>query len=236
LPVPYWRKFLRQPKIISNSGQSFVDRKEAGKLLAAQLNSFSGKGTVVIGIPRGGVVIAAEVASLLNTELDVVLSRKIGAPGNPELGIGSVGEDGKLFINEELALRVGADTAYIEGQRRFQLGEIKKRVSLYRKIKPKVSLSGKRVIVTDDGIATGSTMQSALFGIRQEKPEELIAAIPVAAKSAAFALMDYADQVIVLREPEFLGAISQFYDNFGQTSDEEVLHILKSFAKKADAG
>jgi len=185
------------------------------------------KNLVVLGIPRGGVVVAGQVSRQLNAQLDVVLSRKIGAAGNPELAIGSVGEDGKLFLNEDLASRVGADKVYIETERFRQLEEIRSRIQRFRQTKEKVPLKDKIVIVTDDGVATGATMQAALWAVRQEKPKELIAAIPVGAKESVELLVDHADKVIVLRVPDYFAAISQFYLHFEQTSDSEVLQILK---------
>ncbi len=173
---------------------------------------------------------AAEVARLLQAKLDIVLSRKIGAPGNPELAIGSVGEDGKLFLNAGLVSRVGADKSYIESEKIRQLAEIKNRIKKCRQIKPKVSLEGQTVIVIDDGVATGATMQAALLAAGRQKAKKVIAAVPVAAKESVVLLADYADELIVLRVPEFLGSISQFYENFEQTSEEEVLSALREAA------
>ena len=218
-------------QIVSHSDESFKDRKEAGGLLAAVLKGLVGKDVVALGIPRGGMVIANEISILLNSELDIVLSRKLGAPGNPELAIGSVGEDGRLFLNEGLAFQVGADEAYIETEKARQLTEIKNRVKLFRQFKAKVPLKGKTVIVTDDGVATGATMQAALLISRREDPKKLIAAIPVGAEESVELLASYADEVIVLRVPGCLGAIGQFYKDFEQTRDEEVLEILKSSVK-----
>ena len=214
-------------RVVFYSDESFEDRKEAGRLLAAALKGFRGKDTVVLGIPRGGMVVAGEIAGALNSGLDIVLSRKLGCPGNPELAIGSVGEDGRLFLNQDLAFRVGADETYIETEKARQLSEIKKRVQLFRQFKAKVPLEGKTVIVTDDGVATGSTMQAALWASGRENPKRLIAAVPVGAGESVRFLADYADEVIVLRLPGDLQAIGQFYRHFDQTSDEEVLEILK---------
>jgi len=185
----------------------------------------------VLGIPRGGVIVAAEVARLLHAKLDIVLSRKIGAADNPELAIGSVGENGELFLNDDLVSRLGTDKSYIESEKIRQLAEIKNRLKKCRLIKPKVSLAGKTVIVIDDGVATGATMQAALLAAGREKAQKVIAAIPVAAKESIDLLVNYADELIVLRVPEFLGSISQFYDNFDQTSEEEVLRKLKEAAE-----
>lgn len=218
-------------RVVSYSGESFEDRKEAGRLLAASLKGLSGKDTVVLGIPRGGIVIANEISRALNSELDIILSRKIGAPGNPELAIGSVGENGRFFLNKNLALRVRADKTYIETEKARQLTEIKNRIRLFRQFKANVPLKGKTVIITDDGVATGATMQAALWECRGEDPKKLIAAVPVGARESVELLAEHADEMIVLRAPENLGAIGQFYKNFEQTSDEEVLEILKQPAK-----
>jgi len=182
---------------------------------------------LVLGIPRGGVIVAAEIARILNAELDIVLSRKLGAPDNPELAIGAIAEDGRFFLNEILAAQVGADKSYVEAQKERQWLEIKDRIKRFRVVKPKVPLKGKTVIVTDDGVATGATMQAALLALRQEKPAKLIAALPVGAREAVELLADYGDEVIALRVPDYLGAIGQFYLDFGQVSDEEVLGILR---------
>lgn len=218
-------------RVVSYSDESFNNRKEAGSLLAYFLKEFQGKDTVVLGIPRGGLVVANEISRILNSELDIVLVRKIGAPGNPELAIGSVGEDGKFFLNKDLAFSVGADKAYVEKEKARQLAEIKDRMQMFRRFTTKITLKGKIVIVTDDGVATGSTMQAALWSNRQEKPKRLIAAVPVGAKDALELLADHADEVIALRVPQYLGAIGQFYEHFDQTSDEEVLAILQEEAK-----
>lgn len=160
-----------------------------------------------------------------------MLSRKIGAPGNPELAIGSVGEDGKIFLNADLASRVGADKSYIESEKIRQLAEIKNRIKKCRLVLPKVSLEGQTVVIIDDGVATGATMQAALLAAGREKAKKVIAAVPVAAKESAALLVNYADELIVLRVPEFLGAIGQFYENFEQTSEEEVLSALREAAE-----
>lgn len=218
-------------RVVSYSAELFKDRKEAGKLLASILKDSRLNDAVVLGIPRGGMVVAGQIQRMLNTEIDIVLARKIGAPGNPELAIGSVSEDGRLFLNEDLAFRLGADKAYIEEEKSRQLEEIKKRRQMFRRFIAKVPLEAKTVIVTDDGVATGSTMQAALWASLQEKPKRLIAAIPVGAKGSLELLLDYADEVLALRVPEDLGAISQFYEHFDQTSDEEALAILQAAAK-----
>lgn len=214
-------------RVISYSDEPFKDRKEAGRLLAGALKDLRLKDAVVLGIPRGGMVVAGEIACILSVGLDIVLSRKLGAPGNPELAIGSVSESGRLFLNEGLALRTGADEKYIEAEKSRQLSEIKSRLERFRRIKDKVILKGKTVIITDDGVATGATMRSGLWAARMEGPEKLIAAVPVGAKESLEALLESCDELVALRIPGYLGAIGQFYLDFGQTSDEEVLEILR---------
>jgi len=196
-------------------------------LLADELKYLSGKDTVVLGIPRGGVIVAAEVGRVLKAGLDIMLSRKLGAPYNPELAIGAIAEDGRVFLNEALASQVGADKNYIEAEKARQWLEIKDRIKRFRKVKQKIPLKGKTVIVTDDGVATGLTMQAALIALRQERPGKLIAAVPVGSGEAVELLADYADEVIVLKVPDYLGAIGQFYLDFSQASDQEVLGILR---------
>ncbi len=215
-------------RVVSYSDEPFEDRKAAGRLLAEALNEFRGKDAVVLGIPRGGMVVAGEIALLLDARLDIALSRKLGAPGNPELAIGAVGESGRLFLNQGLTLRALADKKYIEAEKARQLSELKGRVRLFRRVKEKAALKGRTVILTDDGVATGATMRAALWDARQDGPDKLIAAIPVGAKDSLEALVEYTDELVALRVPGCLVAVGQFYLNFGQTTDEEVLEILKS--------
>jgi predicted phosphoribosyltransferase len=215
-------------RIISRSSVPFRDRVEAGELLGRELQKFRGQRAVVLGIPRGGVVVAREVAWALQAELDIMLSRKLGAPWNPELAIGAISEDGKLFLNKMLLSRVGAESMYIQQEKARQLAEIKRRTALYRSIRPKVPLEGRLVIVTDDGLATGATMQAALWTARQESPEKLIAALPVGPEDTVMRLAKDTDEMICLRSPPFFDAIGQFYKRFDQVEDEEVVEILKA--------
>lgn len=222
--------------IISYSSQAFKDRQEAGRLLGLaiknQLKWPAGKPTVVLGIPRGGLVVASEIASVMCSELDIVLSRKLGAPHNKELAIGAVLEDGKIFLNEDAVRAAGASKSYIEKEKSIQLADISRRVELYRSIREKEPLSNRTVIVVDDGIATGATLLSSLWAARKEAPGKLIAAVPVAAQESLAKVAEYADEVVALRVPEYLGAVGQFYANFQQVSDEEVLQILQQAGKK----
>ncbi|MCR4336366.1 MAG: phosphoribosyltransferase family protein [Candidatus Omnitrophica bacterium] len=213
--------------IISRSDEPFIDRIKAGDLLADALGHFKGPQTVVLGVPRGGLVVARQVAHKLKVPFDIVLSRKLGAPQNPELAIGSISETGEVYLDQDLAQRVGADEDYLRGERESQFAEIQRRRKVYRRVCPKIDLRNKIVIVTDDGIATGATVQSAFKSIRQEKPRKLIGAFPVGPEDTLKRLSMLADEIICLKAPSFLEGVGQFYFNFGQVSEEEVLNILK---------
>lgn len=214
-------------RIISDSGEAFENRIEAGRLLTGYLERFKGDKTVVLGIPRGGVIIANEIAIGLETPMDIVLTHKLGAPGNRELAIGSVSEDGILFVNNSIARYVGADDRYVEQEKAFQLQEIAHKVKLYRAVLPKISLEGKIVIITDDGVATGATMQSALWAVQQEKPEKLVLALPVGPLDSVTKLSKDADETICLRTPLNFQALGYFFLDFGQVEDETLLQILE---------
>ncbi len=218
---------MGKARIVSYSEEPFSGRIEAGMLLAKELIKLRLKNAVVLGIPRGGVIIAQEIAEILNADLDIVLSRKLGCPGNPEFAIGAVSEDGKLFLNEKLVSELGEDKPYIEQEKARQLALIKQRVRQYRAVLAKLSLKDRCVIVTDDGVATGATMHAALWIARQEHPKTLIAALPVGPADTIQRLVQDADDVICLRAPSFFSAIGQFYLDFSQVEDEEVLEILR---------
>lgn len=214
-------------RIVSDSARYFSDRHEAGQLLARELIDLRGQRAVVLGIPRGGVIIAQELARALDADLDIVLSRKLRTPGYPELAMGSVAEDGKVFLNETVIREMGVDKAYIQQEKTSQLAEINRRSKLFRQALPKVPLSEKPVIVTDDGVATGATFQAALWSVRQEHPKKLIAAIPVGARDTVEMLAKDADETICLRTPPFFSAVGQFYLHFAQIEDDDVLKILE---------
>lgn len=220
--------------ILSQSQQAFKDRKEAGRILAQQLKDFKKDNPVILGIPRGGLVVAREVADFLCAQLDIVLSRKLGAQGNPELAIGAISEDGKLFLNEALTAQLDMHNAYIQKEKEHQLAEIKRRIKIFRGARPKVSLKKKTVIITDDGVATGATMQAAIWAVRQEGAAEIIVALPVGPQTTLAELAKDADKIICLRAPVFFSAVGQFYDYFEQTEDREAASILKeNFEKQA---
>ncbi len=219
-------------KILSNSHEPFSDRLEAARRLASELEKYRDKNAVVLGIPRGGVVVAAEIAEALHGDLDIVLTHKLGAPMNPELAIGAVCEDGKIFINQSIASYVGARNEYIESEKNSQLKAIGRRVEQCRGVLGKIGLEDRIVIVTDDGIATGATMEAALWAVRQERPKLLIAALPVGPDDSLHAIAESADETLCLQSPPYFGALGSFYLRFDQVEDFEMMEILRHEAER----
>ena len=206
----------------------FKDRTEAGRQLAITLSKYPyPHPTLVLGIPRGGVVVAYEVAEALSAPLDVIISRKIPAPYQPELGIGDVVDgDHITVLNEELVRMVGAMPEYLEREIAHQTEEIDRRLRIYRGDRPLPEISGKTVIVIDDGIATGYTFRTALEGLRRKHPSTLIGAAPVAARDSYEMLKPFADELVCLSIPVSFMAVGNWYRDFEQVSDEEVVAIL----------
>jgi putative phosphoribosyl transferase len=195
-------------RVISNSGARFLDRAEAGHLLAIELNGLKGRNGVVLGIPRGGIIVAQELALRIDADLDIVLSRKLGTPGESELAMGSLSEDGSVFLNNDVVRTFGITHYDIEQEKARQMAEIQRRSQLIRSVLPKTHLKDRLVIVTDDGVATGATMQ--------------------ASEEAIDRLAADADEIICLRQPAFFYAVGQFYTQFTQVDDQEVLQILEA--------
>ena len=218
-------------RIISTSSTRFANREEAGRLLAAELNEYRTQNAVVLGIPRGGIVVAREIARTLDAELDIVLARKLRTLGFEELAIGSVAEDGKLFLNQEVVEEFGVEEAYIQQEKVHQLAGIKRRIELFRLVRPKVPLNGRIVIVTDDGVATGATAQAALWSVRLEQPEKLVVAMPVGPDDTIRRLAEDADEMLCLSAPPLFSAVGQFYEQFNPVEDEDVLRILGEVVK-----
>lgn len=209
----------------------FRDRREAGQKLAEALSFLQGrKDVLVLGIPRGGVVVAAEVARALGAPLDVFITRKIGAPGNPELAIGAVASSGELVIDEELVLGLGVSPRYVEEETERQKQEIARQMTVYRGHRPPPQLTGKTVVLIDDGVATGATTLAALRALRASAPAELILAIPVGPPDTVGRLSAEADQVVCLHTPAWFWAVGAFYEDFSQTPDEEVIRLLQERA------
>jgi putative phosphoribosyl transferase len=214
-------------RILSNRGELFEDRREAGRLLAEQLSAYRGQKAVVLAIPRGGTVVGQEIARSLEADLDIVLAHKLGAPAHAELAMGSVAEDGKVFLNQEVIRELAIGRTYIDQEKARQMAEIRRRSLQFRQVYPKVPLAGRTVIVTDDGVATGATTQAAIWAVRLEKPEKLIMALPVGPEDTITRLAQDIDEMICLRTPPLFSAVGQFYVRFEPVEDEEVLEILK---------
>jgi predicted phosphoribosyltransferase len=210
----------------------FQDRQDAARKLAAKLKVKQLHDPLVLAIPRGGVVTGAVLARQLGAELDIVLARKLRAPYQPEFAIGAVSEDGQVYLNPHVANEIAPDDPYLEEERRHQFAEIARRKRLFRAVRPQAAVEGRSVIITDDGIATGSTMMAALQIARTQKPRELIAAVPVAAPDSLDEISRWCDEVVCLSAPRTFVAIGQFYEDFGQVEDEEVVAMLRATAPK----
>ena len=205
----------------------FRNREDAALQLAQRLKARKLKDPVVLGIPRGGVVTAAILARELGADLDVVLSRKLRAPYQPELAIGAIGEDREVYLNSFARQVAGVTEAYIREERDHQIAEITRRSKLFRAVRPPVNVTGRSVIVTDDGIATGSTMLAALHVLSAQKPQEIIVAVPVAPPETIERFRPYCSRVECLLTPGDFQAISQFYEDFQQVEDEEAVRLLR---------
>jgi len=197
--------------------------------LAEALGEFSGRtDVVVVGVPRGGLVVAEEVAEALSAPLDVVVVKKLGYPGNPEFAMGAAGPDG-YYLND-VASTVPKE--YVEGEIREKQREARERVTMLRGAAPPVDIHGKTVIVVDDGVATGASMMMAVRLLRAGGPASIVVAVPVAPPEAVKALRDVADRVVAVSQPESFYAIGQFYADFSQTSDEEARRILEEARRR----
>lgn len=200
----------------------FADRVDAGRQLAEVCRGRVGADALVLGVPRGGAIVAAEVARALELELDVVVVRKIGAPGQPEYAIGAIDEAGRV-----LGVRPGAaDETYLRDAAERGRGEIARRLAVYRGGREQPRIDGREVLLVDDGVATGSTLHAAVESVRAAGAMRVVVAVPVAAPSAATALRALADDLIVIDEPMDFYAVGQFYRAFGQTPDAEVVAAL----------
>lgn len=205
----------------------FRDRDEAANRLAEKLTTYEGKNPLILAIPRGAVPMARIIADRLGGEFDVVLVRKLRAPYQPELAIGSVDESGWTYI-APFAASMGADEDYLAEEKQVQMETIRKRRAQYTPIRPPIDPAGRIVIVIDDGLATGATMISALHGLRARKPARLICAVPVAPPDTLDKVRQMADEVVCLEAPEFFQAVGQFYRHFNQVEDDEVIALLRA--------
>lgn len=213
--------------------EMYQDRIDAGVQLAESLLSYKNRDVVVLAIPRGGVVVAAEVAKALEAPLDLVIPRKIGAPGNEELAIGAVAGADQVIINEPLAKSLRVSDDYLQKETVKQLMEIKRRRRLYLGESKEHELTGKVAILVDDGLATGSTAKAAIMATRLKQPRKLVLAIPVAPRDTVETISKMVDELVCLKIPGDFFAVGQFYNNFDQVNDIEVVEILTEFKKTA---
>lgn len=213
----------------------FKDRTAAGRDLAISLERYRGPATLVLGLPRGGVVVAAEVARVLGAELNVMVTRKIGAPGNPEYAIGAVAEGGEVVLNDEEIAAYRIPLAYVQQETRRQEEEIQRRVQLYRGGAPLPPMRDRPVLVVDDGVATGYTMLAALRAVKNQGAKPVVMATPVIPPSALSRLQYECDDSVVLASPEPFYAVGLFYEDFAQVSDQDVIRLLREAAARQAA-
>jgi putative phosphoribosyl transferase len=211
----------------------FADREEAGRLLGQAVAERHPVDTVVIALPRGGVPVAVQVARALNAPLDLLLVRKIGAPGQPELAVGAVAEGvpPAVVVDERTLDLTGTPLDYVKREANAQLEEIERRRKLYLGNSARVPLAGRTVVLVDDGLATGSTVRAALQALRRRGPARIVLAVPVAPADALQALRASVDDVVCLSEPEFFGGVGAHYCDFHQVGDNEVMALMHDAAR-----
>lgn len=207
----------------------FLDRRDAGRRLAHALIHYKeASDTLILALPRGGVVVGYEISRELHLPLEVLVTRKLGAPGNPELAMGALSETGYRHLNPEVLLSFGVSSGQLEEEVQRQQQEIARRVERYRRGRPLSSMTGRSVILVDDGVATGATFYASVTALRTLSVRRLVAAIPVASSQVRSELLSNVDEVVILETPMSFAAIGQFYLDFSQVSDEEVIACLES--------
>jgi putative phosphoribosyl transferase len=210
----------------------FADRLDAGRRLASALSAYRGRHPLVLAIPRGAVAMGAEIAKLLGGELDVVLVKKLHAPGSPEFAVGAVDESGWTFV-AGYAGQAGADEAYLAHERAEELRLLQRRRAQYTPARAPADPAGRIAIVVDDGIATGASMIAALHAVRAKQPARLVCAVPVAPPDSLAQIRPHADEVVCLETPEAFMAVGQFYRHFAQVEDDEVVALLARHSRRA---
>lgn len=206
----------------------FADRRQAGRELARLLPPLESADTVVLALPRGGVPVAYEIAHAIGAPLEVFLVRKLGTPGHEELAMGAIASGGIRVLNDDVVHALGIRPDQIDVVARREQEELTRREAVYRSGRPLPELKGRTVILVDDGLATGSTMKAAVHAVKQQQPARVIVAVPVGAPETCRALAAIADQVICARTPLSFSAVGQWYRDFTQTTDAEVLELLSS--------
>lgn len=206
----------------------FRNRMEAGRILADQLSKYVNRPDVlVLGLPRGGVPVAFQVAKALHVPLDVLVVRKLGMPGEPELAIGAIASGGVRVINDEVVQAYGISSQVIDRVATSELQELLRRERLYRGGEPLPDVRGRTIILVDDGIATGSTMRAAILALRRQQCARIVVAVPVAAAATCDDLRTMVDDLVCVMTPEFFLGIGQWYEDFSQTSDDEVRMLIE---------
>jgi len=211
----------------------FFDRADAGRRLAAALGRFKDERTCILALPRGGVSVAFEIARALKAPLDLVIVRKIGAPRQPELALGAVvdGPNPELVLNRDIIEALGVPEGYVAAQKTLQLQEIERRRQAYLGNRPRLNVSGRTVLIVDDGIATGASIRAAPSGVRRARPKHLVLAVPVAPTDTIAELRAEADEVVCLESHGDFGAISMYYADFAQVSDATVQDLMSQAAR-----
>lgn len=207
--------------------RGFADRREGGQALAPLLEAYRGRrDALVLGLPRGGVPVAYEIAHALALPLDVLIVRKLGAPGNPELALGAIASGGARYLNDEVVRLTGAGPGEVDRVEQAERAELQRRETLYRGHRPPLDLEHRTVILVDDGIATGASMRAAVRAARAAGASRIVVAVPVAPEDAAERFRGIADEFVCVRAPHGFYAVGQFYRHFDQTGDEEVRELL----------
>ncbi len=213
----------------------YESRSDAGQRLAQALRAYRGRDVLVLALPRGGVEVGYEVAEALNAELDVLVVRKLGAPDNPELGVGAIASHGAHFIDENMIRRLNIHPGMLEEIKQREWMELERRQSAYRDALPPPHVEGRTVILVDDGIATGGTARVAIRAVRSLDPERIVLAVPVAPPETVELLGSEVDELVCLQTPSPFSAISLWYKQFRQTTDEQVVDLLRKRRAQATA-
>ena len=216
-------------RVLSRSDVPFRDSEEAAQLLCDELEAYRASHPVILGIPRGGLLLASELSRLLNADLDVMMTHKVPSEKDREVAVGAVTECGRLFVERSNSGSIG-DT-YLHDEKNRQLTLLHSRLDQYRKALPRIPLQGRVVIVTDDGVATGFTMKAALWAARQQHPARLVAAVPVAPETVLKELSLFADETVCLKTPPLFYGVGQFYEDFGPVEDRDLMRLLEAGRK-----
>ena len=214
----------------------FRDRHDAGRQLGERLAAVADEAPVVLGLTRGGVPVACEVARALGAPLDFLVVRKLGVPWHRELAFGALGEDGARYLNSTLVARLGVTPDAITDVASREADELARRVARYRRVRPEIDVAGRTVVVVDDGLATGASAKVACEVARARGARRVLVAVPVAAREAREELASYADEVVSLLVPTDFSAVGEFYEDFAQTDDQEVVDLLVEEAHRDDDG